>query len=247
MIASMPQESPWEAEAERWVAWVRTTRDHVFETFASAFFDEIMPPPAGRTLEIGCGEGRVARKLVARSHDVVGVDGSPTLVRYARDADAASAYVVGDAIALPFADATFRTVVAYNSLQTLPSHAGMRQAIGEAARVLAPSGHLCICVAHPLTDAGLVRERGPSEDLVLSEYFERRRVDETVTKGELTMRFHGWTHTLEDYARALEDAGLIIDRIGEPTPTESQVAEHPSLARWRRIPLFLVLRALKLR
>ena len=56
---------PWEQEAENWVRWTRTPGHDVFPYFAPAFFDDIVPPPHGLTLEVGCGEGRVARELSA--------------------------------------------------------------------------------------------------------------------------------------------------------------------------------------
>ena len=50
----------------------------VYWYYRDAFF--ALVPPAGRvTLEVGFGEGRVSRDLVARGHRVTGVDVSRTL------------------------------------------------------------------------------------------------------------------------------------------------------------------------
>jgi SAM-dependent methyltransferase len=232
----------WEQEARNWIAWARAPCHDVFPHFAPSFFAEIVPAARGLTLEIGCGEGRVARELVARGHRVVAFDSSPTLVRAAREADARAAYLTGDATALPFAGATFKTVVAYNSLQTMAALPDMARAVREAGRVLEPSGRLCLCVAHPMTDVGRMEEAAVGDDLVIAgSYFERRRVNETATKDGLTMTFHGWTYTLEDYVRALEDSGLFIERAREPLPA----AVRPDLQRWTRVPLFLFVRAVK--
>ena len=238
---------PWEQEAENWTKWARTPGHDIFPYFAPTFFDEIVPPPtAGRTLEVGCGEGRVARELTARGHAVVAVDASPTLVRYAREADARSAYLLADATALPFADATFETVIAYNSLQTMARLSDMPQAIREAGRVLKPSGHLCFCTAHPMTDIARLAKPSPDGDLTISgSYFEHEYVNDTVTQNGLTITFTGWTHTLEDYTMALEQAGFLIERLREPRPTADQLTERPTLSRWRRLPLFLWVRAVK--
>jgi SAM-dependent methyltransferase len=178
---------------------------------------------------------------------VTGLEASATLVLAARDAERAQSYALGDATRLPLADGSFETVVAYNVLQTMTGVGDMARAVAEAARVLERGGHLCICVGHPMTDVdrvcGPMAENG---DLRMTgSYFERRRVDDTVTKDGLTMTFHGWTYAIEDYVRAVEAAGLLLDRIREPRPTEAQLAERPSLERWRRVPLFLFLRAVK--
>jgi ubiquinone/menaquinone biosynthesis C-methylase UbiE len=243
--SSRAGQTPWEAEAGNWTTWARTPGHDVFDVYAPAFFEEILPPARGLTLEVGCGEGRVARMLTAGGHEVVALDASPTLARNARDADAMSAYLVADATALPFADATFQTVVAYNSLQTMAAFDDMARALREASRVLKPAGHFCLCVAHPMTDVGRL-SRAPSGDMLIAgSYFARQCVNETVTQGALEMTFHGWTYTLEDYARALEEAGFAIERVREPAPRAEQAEGRPSLAGWRQLPLFLLVRAVK--
>jgi Methyltransferase domain len=57
-------------------------------------------------------------------HRTVGLDASPTLVRYASAAHPLGRYVVGDAGALPFGDGTFDVVVAYNSLMDMDDMPG---------------------------------------------------------------------------------------------------------------------------
>lgn len=237
---------PWEREAANWIAWARTPGHDIFAHFAPSFFSEIVPAAAGPMLEIGCGEGRVVRELAARAHAVVGLDSAETLVRHARGTDDRPAYVVGDATSLPFAGATFTTVVAYNSLQTMRAFGDMAACVREAARVLTPGGHLCMCVAHPMTDVGHVKAVSPDGEMtVAGSYFERKPVCETVTKDGLRMTFHGWTYTLEDYLRAIEDAGLLVERLREPVPDAGDEQPHAELRRWRRLPLFLFLRAVK--
>lgn len=234
----------WEEEARNWIAWARTPGHDVFPYYAPGFFDEILPPAQGLTLEIGCGEGRMVRALSSNGHTVVGIDASATLVRAARDAGAESAYLLADATDLPFADATFQTVVAYNSLQTMTMFADMARSVREAGRVLKPSGHLCVCVAHPMTDLDYIRQAAAKGDDSAGSYFENQKVNQTVTRNALEMTFRGWTYTLEDYVRALEDAGFAIERMREPRP-RSAPERHQSETQ-RRFPLFLSVRARKL-
>jgi len=133
----------WEEEARGWIAWARTPGHDAYWEYSPRFFELV--PPAGRaTLELGCGEGRVARDLQDRGHRVTGVDSSPTLLDAASSADPDGEYVLADAASLPFSDATFDLVVAYNSLMDIDDMAG---AVREAARVLRPDGRFCVCVA----------------------------------------------------------------------------------------------------
>src|SRR4051812_37555756 len=105
----------FEERARGGVAWGGTPRHDADWTYPDAFF-ALVPEPGAATLEVGCGEGRVARDLVARGHRVTGLDASPTLLRAAAEADPGSLYVEGPVEALPFEDGAFDLVVAYNSL-----------------------------------------------------------------------------------------------------------------------------------
>lgn len=240
--------SGWESQAENWVAWARTPGHDVFPLYATSFLDEVATLPgngvASRTLEVGCGEGRVARMLLDRGHRVTALDLVPTLVRHAADADARASYVVGSGTRLPFADASFDAVVSYNALQAMTEPYDMRDAVAEAARVLLPGGFLSISVPHPFSDYMLVAaSRG--EDEVAASYFTRARVDGTVSRRGIEMTFYGRTHTLGDYAAGIEAAGLAIDRIREPLPAIDEASASEEVARWFRTPLFLHLRAVK--
>jgi SAM-dependent methyltransferase len=191
---------------------------------------------------MGCGEGRVTRDLAARGHRVTALDASPTLLRAAAEhgPDAAE-YVLGAAEALPFADASFGLVVAYNVLMDV---ADMAAAVAEAARVLVPGGRLCACVTHPFADAGWwAREGDDAPFVVEASYLEARSFHATVERDGLTMTFDGMCYSLEHYSRALEAAGMVIEATREPAPIGEL---EPEWQRWRRIPMFLMFRALKL-
>ena len=133
-------------------------------SYRDAFFP-LLPAAGRRTLEVGCGEGRVARDLTARGHRVVGLDASPALLRHAAAADAGGHYVRADASALPFGDAAFDLVVAYNSLMDVDDMPG---SVREAGRVLEPGGHLGFCVTHPFMDAGQFASREADAAFVVS-------------------------------------------------------------------------------
>lgn len=236
-------EARWEQEAENWVRWARAPDRDAYWHYSPSFFADIVPAPGAQTLDLGCGEGRSTRDLEAHGHRVVGIDSSPTLLRYAREADPTGRYELADAARLPFPDASFDVVVAYNSLMDVSDLVGSTR---EAARVLQPGGHLCISVTHPINDAGAFSSAEPDAAYVIAgSYLKSRRFFDRVERGGLTMNFFGWTHSLEDYFRALEDAGLRVERLREPPPSAETIRKSPSYARWRRIPLFLQLRALK--
>jgi SAM-dependent methyltransferase len=235
--------SDWEDQAENWVRWARTPGHDVYELYSPAFFEEVVPIASGQVLEIGCGEGRVVRDLTKRGHRVVGLDPSPTLVSHAQLADDRSSYVVAEGEALPFSDGAFDIVVAYNSLQNVTD---LTRVVAEATRVLTPTGRFCACIAHPMTDfPNRFESKNSSAPFIITSYFGPRRVDDTVERAGVRMTFHGWAYSLEEYMRAFEQGGLVIDCMREPRLHEAQAERRLGLARWRRLPMFLFVRALK--
>lgn len=233
----------WEQEAENWVRWARTPGHDAYWYYAPSFYERIVPPPGRRTLEVGAGERRVTRDLERRGHVAVAIDLSPTLLAHAIEADPGGTYLTADAGRLPFADASFDLVVAYNSLMDVDD---MPAAVAEAARVLEPRGRFCISVTHPVNDAGSFESEEPGASFVIAgDYLGKRRFEGTFERDGLRMTFRGWCYAIEDYSQALEQAGFVIELIREPAATQEAVASRLSYLRWQRLPLFLQIRAVK--
>src|SRR6185503_19328267 len=76
----------WVANAEGWTAAVRarTIPSRRAGTDA-AIVAALATVPPGRVLDVGCGEGWLARAAASLGHRVVGVDASAPLIERARD------------------------------------------------------------------------------------------------------------------------------------------------------------------
>jgi SAM-dependent methyltransferase len=232
----------WESEAENWRQFTRPGLDRAHENINLPVLWEMLPP-GGRTLDLACGEGRLSRLLKSRQHQVLGVDASPTMVRFAADDPDAVPVVLGDATALPFGDHAFDLVVAYMCLHDIDD---MPQAVRELARVLAPHGRACIAIPHPINTAGSFENREAHSPFVIrGSYLDPSPLRDVVDRGGVRLTFHSEHRPLETYFRALADAGLLTETIREVRPTDQVVAQHPNDQQWQRIPLFLHLRALK--
>ena len=92
-----------------------------------------------RILDVGCGAGFLANHLGALGHDVTGLDLSDDALEVAARHDPRRTvhYQAGDALNLPFDDASFDVVCAMDFLEHVERP---ERAIAEAARVLRPSG-----------------------------------------------------------------------------------------------------------
>jgi SAM-dependent methyltransferase len=233
------EEIDWDQEAENWTRWARTPGHDAYWHYRDGFFDEIVPPAGRCTVEVGCGEGRVVRDLQKHGHRVVAVDRSRRLLHYAHDSDPSGLYLRANAARLPLADAACDLVVSYNALMDV---ADLSATVTEAARILEPGGRMCVCVTHPLSNAGnFLNSESESSFQISESYFGRRRFEGTFERDEHTMTFRGWSMALEDYMRAFEGAGLLLEVLREPLPTDTSARFAP----WHRIPMFLTMRLVK--
>jgi ubiquinone/menaquinone biosynthesis C-methylase UbiE len=106
-----------------------------------SFLRWLAPPPGLRWLDVGCGNGAFAQTLVERCAPaaIQGIDPSVEQIAYARErlAHSPARFDVGDAMALPYADASFDAAVMALVIFFVPDPA---KSVAEMARVVAPGG-----------------------------------------------------------------------------------------------------------
>ena len=234
----------WDRHADEWILWARTEgHDHAFWRLNLPHFLDLLPKPGRLTVDVGCGEGRMARVLTQRGHLVLGVDGSPTLAQAAIAHDESVEVVAGDAARLPFRDEICDLAIAMVSLQDVDD---LASAMREAWRVLEPGGRFCFSVVHPVNSAGGFRGDGKDPPFVISgSYTGSRPYTDVIVREGITMTFNSLHHTLEGFMRPLEETGFLIEAVREPIPDDDLIRDEPLMARWRRVPMFLQVRALK--
>jgi SAM-dependent methyltransferase len=223
----------WERHARDWIQWVRKPEHDSYDRYHRDQFLPLVPPPGRRTLDVGCGEGRLTRHLASLGHRIAGIDASPTLVAAARESAPDMELRVADASALPFDAASFDQVVSFMCLHDVDDLDG---AVREIARVLEPGGVACLAVVHPINSAGRFEKHG--RFVIRGSYLDSFRYSDVVERDELTMTFESQHRPIAAYFDALAAAGLVVDALREPA-----TKGHDS---WSRLPLFLHLRARKL-
>ena len=228
----------WSQVAEEWLAWARKPNHDAFWAYRASLATFI-GRGNGRALDVGCGEGRISRELTACGFQVTAVDPVSQFVGAAIEAQSARNYAVASATELPFENAQFDLVVAYNVLMDVDD---VPSALKEFRRVIRPTGQLIVSVCHPFVDHGRFASKEMNSAFVVEgTYFGRQRFEGVEERDGLRMHFAGWSHPLEAYGIALEDAGFAITSLREPVPDPDHGRNH--MARWIRMPLFLWLKA----
>lgn len=137
------QRKLWERQAPHYDRQIRLWERLLFEDAR----DWVCGQAVGRVLEVAVGTGRNLPSYPA-DVELTGLDLSPAMLDRARDRAHELGRTVelreGDAHELPFADASFDTVVCAFSLCNIPDE---RRAIAEMYRVLRPGG-LLLMVDH---------------------------------------------------------------------------------------------------
>lgn len=120
-----------------------------FELRGSALLCVRVADVAGaEVLDVGCSIGWYAREaLVLGAVRVVGLDSSEDALVVARTLAPRAEWIHGDALDMPFEDASFDVVTMFNVIEHLPAGSEARL-LAEGARILRGGGRLALVTPH---------------------------------------------------------------------------------------------------
>lgn len=237
----------WEGQAAWW-------QEHFTQGADPEYEEQILPlvaeqlAGAERILDVGCGEGQVARHLVATSTTasfVAGLDPVANQITEATSRAGGPMYAQAAAGALAVRSGSFDAVVACLVYEHIED---MHAAVAEVARVLVADGVFLFLLNHPLLqspDAGWVDDHlvdPPEQYWRVGEYLREQHLVEEVEKGVHIGFIH---RPLGVYVNALADAGLFVEQMLEPPPPPGFLQRAPGYAAAASIPRLLVLRCRK--
>lgn len=200
----------WETNATAWTAAVRERRIASRRAGTDeAIIAAVLRAAPNRVLDVGCGEGWLARALSVQGCKVVGIDASEALI--------ASARVLGGAVfeMITYADFPTRAAKIGGSFDAAVCNFSLLEAdvapVLETLRdILDPRGRLVIQTVHPWVANGAER------------YIDGWRVEEFADFGaDFTEPMPWYFRTLSSWIDVVSSAGFRIARIDEPMDASS--------------------------
>jgi SAM-dependent methyltransferase len=218
----------------------RQRRDNPNDTLEQPVTLDLAGELAGRrVLDLGCGDAAFGQLVLAHGASAyLGVEGARTMVSVAREMLSGTRGQVRHCTIEDWEApaGAFDLAVARLSLHYL---ADLAPVFAQVHRALADNGRFVFSVEHPVITscnrgwpAGTLRQ-----DWVVDDYFATG-ARESAWLGGTVRKYH---RTVEDYFRALQDAGFVVEQLRESRPQREQFADAKTYERRRRIPLFLFL------
>lgn len=230
----------WETHATWWQDGFTEGADPEYEEQILPLAESLLASHA-RILDIGTGEGQIARLLVSNGAEVVGIDPTENQIVEAARRGGGPVYARAGAHELPFASAAFDAVIACLVFEHISA---VDDALAEVARVLRPGGRFAFFLNHPLLqtkDSGWVDDHmvdPPEQYWRIGPYLREAESVEEVELGVFIPFIH---RPLSRYVNAMSDAGLVLRRMIEPPPPPGFLRLAAGYHAAAEVPRLLVL------
>ncbi len=249
-----PKTTSWGAEAE-WYSDHLEESDTYHTKVIMPNIERIVAPQKGlRVLEIGCGEGFIARTLAKAGAQVTACDISPELIKLGKEKGGGITYRVSKAEELDWVKpGSFDVVLAVLTLQNMER---VEEVFKGVAGALSEKGRFIFVLNHPAFRI----PKASSWALDQKNNVQYRRTDAYLSARKETIDMHpgkkgsksvtySFHRSLQDYMKALHGAALAIVRLEEwishrvSQPGPHQKAENTAR---KEFPLFLMVECRRL-
>jgi ubiquinone/menaquinone biosynthesis C-methylase UbiE len=205
----------------------------------------LLPVRGASVVELGCGDGALARRLAAAgARDVLAVDSAQRMLALAaRQPHPRVRYQQHDIETLHLPADSADCVVSSLAVHYVRDYQGL---IGRVTRWLRPGGQFVFSIEHPICTAMNPMTSwltaGEATVWPVDHYAEETaRAQEWL--GSTVLKYH---RRLATIISVILTAGLTITGLDEPWPDDDALTRRPDLAQHRRRPPLLLVAASKL-
>jgi ubiquinone/menaquinone biosynthesis C-methylase UbiE len=148
------------------------------------FLTDVLGVAGKHLLDVGCGEGALAKALVSKGARITGMDPMPAAIEKARHFAPLAQFTCAPAQRMPFPDGHFEGAIFLNSLHHIPG-VSMRDALREAVRVSAPGAR--IAVIEPLAEGSFFEAFKLIDDETEVRHQAQAALQAAVAEGDLRL------------------------------------------------------------
>ena len=225
-VPSAAQATEWDGHAQ-W--WQREFTDGADPEYTEQIIPIVMKYLAGRerVLDVGSGEGQIARALAQSGVEVVGLDPTMAQIRTAHERATGPVYALARSDCLPVSSGSFDGAVVCLVYEHIDA---LEESFAEVARVLRPGGRFVLILNHPLLqtpDSGLIVDHmidPPETYWRVGAYLHETATVEEVNKGVHVRFVH---RPLSRYLNEMIAAGIDLVAMLEPAPPPGFLAKAP--------------------
>jgi SAM-dependent methyltransferase len=257
----------WEKNAKAWIFLSENGYDVYRDYVNTPAFCSILPDINELCgIDIGCGTGYNTNILANMGAKMIGIDISPSLIKYAnkvekgRQAESgrlnAIIYSKADAVDLPFFANEFDFATSFHCLMDILEY---EQALSEIFRVLKPGGFLQFSIPHPCfwrhKMEWIKDNRGNKTALSCRDYFTSAQgsisewgldnLEESKRVNLKPLKTPIFTRTLAEWFNTLIKIGFVINCVDEPSLSDKVLKLLPALDGSKIVPFSLIIRCYK--
>lgn len=249
------ESNPWELFAQAWIAFNDSGQNLHRDFLNLPRFLQVLPNISSNAkgLEIGCGEGTLARKMTLEGYQLDACDIAEILIRNAQEKEHENplgiSYFVENAEKLSFPSQSYDYVVAFMCLMDVEDP---QKAISEAFRVLKSGGFFQFSIVHPCFATAphrrhVTNSQGEKIAVEIGNYTQEGKVPVKWRYKNLPPfdTFHNHKMISSWIMMALE-CGFSLEFISEPYADETIVEDCPHLVHTITVPDNLIMRFRKI-